>query len=311
MTAFTVVLPTRDRAERLRAAAESVLEQSLDALELVIVDDGSTDHTAEICEQLADFDPRVRVVSWRAPKGAAAARNGGIRLAVGEFVAFIDDDCVWHPDRLRRIRTALAEHRGEIGYVCTQTLLIGEAGSRYRINPVPDGSRWPPWRVGTPMMVVRRDLLRSIGGFDERLRRAQDMDLAIRVVSRTEGLFLVEPLVWKDDVPGISSDPVRLAEASRHLARKYARPGALPFDLHVAFHRSFAHKLLVHGLWREGVRHHWRAARLAPLRVRSWGRWLVAVCGLRPYLAVTRGIEIIRRRTGQEPLFPDPADTDR
>ena len=107
MAHVRVVIPTFNRAVRLRDAVESVCRQSYSDMEVVVVDDGSTDGTASVLEELACSDERIRAIS-QDNAGAAAARNAGIR-AVGEydFLAFLDSDDLWEPTHLEESLRAL------------------------------------------------------------------------------------------------------------------------------------------------------------------------------------------------------------
>jgi glycosyltransferase involved in cell wall biosynthesis len=284
---FSVVLPTRDRPRRLEAAAQSVLEQAREVdLELWIVDDASGLETAVACGRLAR-DRRVHVLRNPSSLGAAAARNLGARHASGEYLAFIDDDCVWHPDRLTLIHRAL-EKDPTLEYLCTQTVVIHPPPSlRYDIDPVLDRQE-PPWRVGTPMITVSREAFLEVGGFDERLPRAHDWDLAVRLVDRATWGFLAEPLAWADGVAGLTEDPAKLVRASRVLAAKHGRRSPLSRGLAVEFHTAFGHKLLARGHWIEGLRHFAIAAGLAPGRLRGWLYLGAAVPGPRAYDRLAR-----------------------
>jgi SAM-dependent methyltransferase len=161
---FSVIMATRDRADRLDAAARSVLAQSDRDLELVLVDDASSDDTPAVCARLAAADHRVRVVRRDRPSGSCGlARNTALDHVRGEFVAFCDDDVAWHPDHLARCRAALrdadacttraerflpdgrrldvvgsdwGEGRPTIGGVDANTIVV----RRSRMVPFPDGS---------------------------------------------------------------------------------------------------------------------------------------------------------------------------
>lgn len=291
---FSVVLPTRDRPHRLRAAVESVLDQTYRNFDLWIVDDGSRSEAREACRRLAT-DARVRVIRNDRSRGPAAARNLGIRASSGEFVAFIDDDCQWHPERLERIDRFIRSRDTVPGYVATQTVMCTSGPPvRYTIDPVLPA--WePPWRVGVPMIVARRDVLTAIDGFDERLPRAHDWDLAVRLVEHTEWALLAEPLVWAEELEGLSTDPAKLRRASAMLLEKYGRRSPVSRAMTVRFHRAFAHKILIRGHRWEGVKHYWLATRLSPLAPRNWATLLLALSGTAPYRLVTGVVARTRR----------------
>jgi glycosyltransferase involved in cell wall biosynthesis len=169
----SVVLPTHNRAPWLGRAIESVLGQTHEPLELIVVDDGSTDETAEL---LARFGGRIEVVT-QPHSGAYAARNRGMRHASGELIAFIDSDDAWHPDRLSS-QLALME-RPEVGLVYGDALRLrpsgrSDAGGRRtcfaavppRRGRVADGFAWANF-VPTVTVLVRRSCLEAVGGFPE------------------------------------------------------------------------------------------------------------------------------------------------
>src|SRR5215472_9662532 len=97
MPLLSVVLPTRNRPRLLARAAASVLAQDVGSLELVVVDDASTDDTPDVLDRLTGLDERVRVVRTASPLGPCEARNRGLEEAEGELVSFCDDDDVWLP----------------------------------------------------------------------------------------------------------------------------------------------------------------------------------------------------------------------
>ncbi len=94
----SVVSPTHNRAESLARAAASVLTQNIAELELVVVDDCSTDATPDVLDRLTATEPRVRVVRNNTALGPCEARNGGLAVARGDFVGFCDDDYAWVPE---------------------------------------------------------------------------------------------------------------------------------------------------------------------------------------------------------------------
>src|SRR6056297_2960635 len=117
MTRVSVIIPTYNRAKTLLRAIDSALAQTIDDLEVVVVDDGSTDNTESV---LAAYDdPRVRPVIHETNQGANVARNTGLEHACGEYVAFLDSDDEWHPAKLERQLAVLEERSSDwIGVYC-------------------------------------------------------------------------------------------------------------------------------------------------------------------------------------------------
>lgn len=194
----SVVAPTFNRHEVLPRALDAVLAQSFSDWELIVVDDGSTDGTAEMVER--DY-PSVRLLRQE-NRGVSAARNAGIAQARGEWVAFIDSDDAWLPEKLERQMKALEaepDHR-----LCHTDEIWIRAGQR--VNPAEKYAkaggfiyqRCLPLCVISPSSVVmRRDLLQEMGGFDETFEVCEDYDLWLRVTAREPVLFLEEQLLYK------------------------------------------------------------------------------------------------------------------
>lgn len=222
-----VVLPTYERADAVGSAVKSVLVQSYKRFELVVVDGGSTDGTREVIESVND--PRVRYRRRDEPAGPSAARNLGLHETDGEFVAFVDSDDRWHPDKLRRQVSALrsggprcavaytdiekAEREGEPR---TREGESGKIEAAVRRMAVP---------TYTSTLLVRRRALAAVGGFDERLPCFEDWDLCLRLAADHEFAYLSDLLVVKGSAgDNLSTDPDRLVTAVHRLRTKYALP---------------------------------------------------------------------------------------
>ena len=181
----TVVIPTRDRWPLLsRTALRSALGQQHVEHEVVVVDDGSLDGTAERVDELAD--PRLRVVRHDRSLGVSRARNAGIAAARGAWVAFLDDDDLWAPDKLRIQLDAARESGSEFVYAGA-VWVDDELRFLYGHEP-PDPLtlaqavlRWNVVWGGCSNVLARTELVRGLGGFDEDLSQLGDWDLWIRL----------------------------------------------------------------------------------------------------------------------------------
>jgi glycosyltransferase involved in cell wall biosynthesis len=121
----TVVIPTRNRGQRVGRAVTSAQAQTVDDIEIVVVDDASTDETATVLDAIAAADSRVRVVRNVEPGGAAAARNRGLDEAGSGFVAFLDDDDRWLPHKLERQLALLSLHPDLVLVGCHHRMMAG------------------------------------------------------------------------------------------------------------------------------------------------------------------------------------------
>lgn len=195
----TAIIPTRDRAQWLRRAIDSVLRQTFGDFELIVVDDGSIDDTGEVVASIAD--PRITYIRLSGT-GQSRARNEGIARARGDWVAFLDDDDEWLPEKLEKQLALLPEMPGVgavYGRMCVQT------GDEFRTPKNLD--RLPSGDVSSSMLkenmivmpsvfMVRRDELVRVGGFDETLHWGEDRDLWLRLAQQgTPFIASTEPLI--------------------------------------------------------------------------------------------------------------------
>lgn len=290
--AVSVVIPTRNRAATLERAVRGVLAQTMGDLEVVVVDDASTDGTPALLARLAEADPRVRVERMPEAGGAARARNHGIRVARAEWVAFQDDDDEWLPAKLER-QVAAARGRPEVGLVyCPYR--IREADGREMVIGGYDPSRPPGARrmifrrnfLGTPAVLARRSVLLEAGGFDPALPQVEDWDLWIRVAQRTEMAWVSEPLVLVHVTPGsLSSSAEKLRVAAEILLAKLeTMEGARRADRANATY-LLGHEMVRRGLRGEGVRLLVRALVLKPWPPQRLGMLAAACLGPRAHRA--------------------------
>jgi glycosyltransferase involved in cell wall biosynthesis len=185
----SVILPVHNRADVLPRAIESVLGQELGDFELVVVDDGSTDGSAEVAELFGD--ERIRLIRLDRNRGGNVARNEGIRAARAPLIAFLDSDDRYFPDKLAWT-AAEFERRPKLELLVDSFIKVQPPGARkaevVRRNPVIDEREQfrttlftrRLWKA-TPAITVRRQIVIEAGLFDETLRRLQDFDFLIRV----------------------------------------------------------------------------------------------------------------------------------
>jgi glycosyltransferase involved in cell wall biosynthesis len=195
---ISAIVPTWNRRTSLARAVSSVLSQSFDDFELVVVDDGSDDGTAEILASSARRG-RLRVVSHAGRLGVSAARNSGIAVSSGRLVAFLDSDDEWLPGKLAA-QAAFMLERPRLMISQCQEIWIRDGR---RVNPgfrhlkkagdiFLDSLRL--CLVSPSSTIMRRELLEETGGFDESLPAAEDYDLWLRVSARWEVGLLDRPL---------------------------------------------------------------------------------------------------------------------
>jgi glycosyltransferase involved in cell wall biosynthesis len=204
----SVVVPTYNRASLLPRALSSVLAQSLGDLELIVVDDGSTDSTGEVVRSFRDR--RIRLIRLPTNRGQGEAANAGVRAARGEWVAFLDSDDEWLPTKLERQIARLREYQGSAGtvaYCCLERRdeRTGRSVPAPRGGPEGDVFRalLTGWSPLPSCLVVGRRALLAIGGWDETLPTCTGHDLCLRLAEAGSRFVAVrETLVIKHDFGG-------------------------------------------------------------------------------------------------------------
>jgi len=196
---FTVVIPTHNRSNLLKRAVVSVLDQTFEDFEIIIVDDHSTDDMSSVVSSFSDF--RIKYAMNHRKKGACGARNTGIFSAKGKWIAFLDDDDVWLSDKLK-FQYELIQKAGQtVGLVCTDYVIFKEKQQRPKVfKNRPSGWVSDKLLYGgcigcLSSTCVRSDILRVIEGFDEGFPSNQDQDLWLRVAELSEFAHVPQILV--------------------------------------------------------------------------------------------------------------------
>lgn len=231
----SVYLPTHNRVQQLALAVESVLSQTYDPIELIVVDDASSDGTAEFLRQRARADCRLKVIDNATPRGAPASRNLGIMQSRGEFVTGLDDDDEFQRDRIE----AFVEgwNRLMARGIKASCLYAQEVWTR---NGAPYRTTRKKSVVAAPdlfeenyignQIFAPRDYLVGAGLFDERLPAWQDLEFFMRVLQVYGPAYLVDRVTYLYDATPrgdrISEQPNRVRTAFELVAEKHGRSDA-------------------------------------------------------------------------------------
>jgi glycosyltransferase involved in cell wall biosynthesis len=237
MTTVSVIIPAFNMERHVLRAVESVLAQDYPSIELIVVDDGSTDGTAAV---LAPMTGKLHLIRQE-NRGLSCARNRGILAATGELVAFLDADDFWLPGKLSA-QVALFERDASVGFVSCDVALESEAGDRvgeWRF----EGGRETLLRdvftrnAAVPgsgsAVVVRRELFAVVGLFDRSLTSLEDIDMWMRLAGITKFDCVPEPLAvimrrdgsMSSDYAGMKENACRVMKKNRKLLAAADRGG--------------------------------------------------------------------------------------
>ena len=300
MPTVSVITPTYNRMGLLTEAIASVRAQTFPDWELIVVDDGSADETPRLLEAYARRDARIRPV--RQPnQGLSAARNAGLRVAKGEFVAFLDDDDLWLPEKLQ-VQVAFMHARPELGMCYSSVHLLSSRTGTTWVIPRRPGTTYRDLfernSIHVPTAFVRRSCLDAVGHFNPQLRICQDFELWLRIARRYPIGFIDRPLASYRRHEGAMTaslipdylehiEVLKVAELDPTLGVTEAlRRKRIAF-----YYYKAARLLLEESRYREAARHFANAVRYYPAigQAMKWDGqtgWRLTVRWLNPYLAV-------------------------
>ena len=198
MPKISVIIPTYNRAHTLREAIESVLSQSYNDLQLIVVDDGSTDETKVI---VSSYIPKLAYI-YQERQGVSAARNRGIKHAQGDYISFLDSDDLWLEDKLH-LQMKFMESHPEALICYTEEVWIRKG---VRVNPMKKHRKYsgmifehclPLCIISPSSVLIARRLLENVGVFDEELEACEDYDLWLRISAQYPVYLIDTPLIVK------------------------------------------------------------------------------------------------------------------
>lgn len=288
----SVIIPTYNRAGYLHEALVSIFNQTLPPWEVIVVDDGSTDDTAEVVRNAAG---PVRF-HRQDHQGVAAARNLGLAQARGDLIAWLDSDDLWEPDFLATVVPLLAEDPG-LGGAYTGITMIDDTGAVLRTSSRVEspGSLYDALVrdcfLATPSIVVRKTCFDQIGGFDPQFRISEDYDMWLRLSKHHRFVGVCRPLVRiRVHAANTMSDVDTLVKARLALTRKHF--GELEGDgsalsdnarmAHGFAFRSIALKYIEYGQPSSGWPYLERAAVLHPAILQRLDTFYELACGNQP-----------------------------
>lgn len=301
-----VVIPTYNCALHLRRALYSVAAQTYQDIDVVVVDDGSTDGT----EAYSTYMPSDWLMIKQTHSGPAAARNRGIAASSSKYVAFLDADDIWLPEKLE-LQIELLERQPEVGLVCSYCSSIGSdgvGGGLVRAPSLQPGNQFEyllrDCFIFTPTVVVRRECLEEVGGFNGNLKTSEDFNLWLKITTRWQIAIVPEVLAARYLRPDSISSITTPEESCRGniLALEDVRSSKLPLTrseviaLRAALgsrHYTYGSMLFARRSMKDARHHLWKAWRY---RSSNWRALLKLVCSVLPAPWLTSLLTLRSRR---------------
>ena len=271
----SVIIPVYNGETYVADAIRSALGQTYQALECVVIDDGSTDGTVS---RVREFGEAVRLVE-KENAGVSSARNAGAAIARGEYLAFLDSDDVWLPDKIEA-QIELFQEQPDLGLTYTGYWIVDEALQHIRVVGVPDPddavrnvvALEPPGIHIALTGVMPASIFQGLGGFDERLSTSADLDLACRIATRHEVHGVAKPHAqYRQHSGQMRHDTGRMEREMSLVFEKLFTDRETPAKILSLRNRAYANLYLILGASalrrgenREGVRWLLRSLRLHP-----------------------------------------------
>ena len=285
MPRVSVIIPTYGRPELLPRAIASVLCQTFEDFELLIIDDASQDTTGQVVKSISD--ERIRYCRNEINKGGAASRNRGIREALSSYIAFLDDDDEWLPEKLELQVALLDQSPPEVGGIYTgyERIMSITGESLGKTLPTKRGDLSSELLLSNPLagtsaLLLRKECFEVSGLFDEELPSYQDYDLWIRI-SKAFEFDYVNKVLYRYYVHGnkIWTNPQALSKGLDIMVKKYCTTD-------FAVRKNFSSQFLLLGVMfcyggnlEQGRKAYWTAIRLNPLEIRKYFNLFLSLWG--------------------------------
>lgn len=274
----SVIIPTFNRKDMLLEAIKSVFTQTLPPDEVIIVDCGSTDGTKEVVQK---YHQSISFIETKI-SGASAQRNIAIFKANGNYIAFLDDDDIWHPEKLK-IQMGFLETHPEVSMASSGSIRMG-----YDIKI--DRPKWicgdlykklfMKSFISTPTVVVRKDVFDRIGGFNENYKRAEDYDLWLRISRRFPLAHTKTALAWvRKSTTRLSNDKIDLRNTAMKVLKKQYDPekiSKMKYKKRISgIEISLGRRYVLAGNKEKGKKHFLSAIKRYPYSIRPY-RYLIS-----------------------------------
>ena len=290
----SVIIPTYNRAHLIDKAINSVLSQTYQDYEIIIVDDASTDNTKEVVKDFTDS--RISYIFHTNNLDISAARNSGIKASQGKYIALLDSDDEWLPEKLDKQINKFEKESLKIGVIYTGSYYIDEKGNQIRKVHVPikEGYIYEDLlRAGGYLCLsstlIKRECFKKVGLFDENLPPCEDLDMWIRIAKYYKFSYIKDLLVaTRIHNNQITNDSEALIEGIKKIQVKYNKElGKRPYSNSIRYFH-LGNKLCHLRKRKEGQKYFIKAISIYPFCIKYYVYLLCSIFGTRVYMYISR-----------------------
>lgn len=287
----SVIIPTHNRADLIGRAIQSVLNQTYQNFEIVIINDGSIDNTEQIVKEFKD--PRIIYLVQKENRGTSIAKNIGIKVAKGKYIAFLDDDDDWLTEKLEKQVDKLEKSSPEIGIIyCGYWMLNKERKILKEIRPKFKGEIYKNLLrrnfIALPTVLIRKEVFEKTGLFDEGLNFGEDWDIFLRMAKFYKFDFVDEYLVncyicGRRLTTESSKDPSARIYSLRRIIEKNIGEYQKKPEIYSCVLRSLGNSCCQGGNINQGRDYFKKSIKISPLNIKSYIYLILSLFGTNIY----------------------------
>ena len=298
----SVIIPTFNRADFLKIAIESVLKQDCKDFEIIITNDNSEDNTQEVVKEFSN--KRIRYIRHKENMGVSAARNSAIKASKGEYIAFLDDDDEWLPEKLKIQLKKIEKSSEKICGVYSNFFIVKNSEKKSAIiNPRiinKRGNLFEQFALGNPIqtstVLIRRKCLEKVGLFDESISYMEDRDLWIRLSIKWDFEFIDEPLIkvhlhkktrLSESLEGQTAGREKLLAKHNNLFRKYKKAWS---KLHLLQGAQYCQLKDM----KKGRKHILKGIKVNPFNVKAYFYFIFTIFGTETYTILIKSLKFCK-----------------
>lgn len=298
----SVVIPTYNRASLLIKSIQSVLNQTYNDFEVIIIDDGSDDNTEELVESF--HDERIRYIRHEVNMGVACARNTGINASSGVFIAFQDSDDEWLPRKLEKEINIFNSCDSKVGVVYSGLWRFNKNKKTYfplHFDNKIEGRIHEELIKGNfvhGLSIIRRSCFEKIGLFDEELPALEDWEIYLRLSKYYDFKFINEPLIISYlNKKGLTLNLAIQIDATEQIIRKHHNEFNEQKKATANIYGYLASQLCMNGLLMDGRFYFLKAIKMYPINIQYYCAFLISFLGSKSYkkfLEISRFLELFK-----------------